>query len=140
MATTPARVSIRYDSFKEFLPETPSPPTSPEPDESRIHSSLMRENPSTHNLAAFKSRSVHQLTINPLHSKEASSLRSLTTKKMAQESLPDIYRDSVKCMNQIIKVVLPKSKSEAQALFDEAEKVQKLQPEHRAKVLAALQL
>lgn len=139
---TPIRspVSIRYDQFKVFPPETPSPPTSPEPEKPRIRISLMRENTSTDNLAALNRRSVQQLTsVNPLHFSEVSSRRCPSCKPDQPNSLSDIYRDSVKCMNEIIKVALPKSRSEAQALFDAAEKVQKLLPQHRDKVRAALQ-
>lgn len=140
---TPIRspVSVRYDQFKEFPPETPSPPTSPEPEEPRIHISLMRENTSTRNLAALNHRSVQQLTsVNPLHFSEVSSRRCPSCKlDQPNRSLSDIYRDSVKCMNKIIKVTLPKSKEDAQALFDEAEKAQQLLPQHRDKVRAALE-
>jgi hypothetical protein len=133
--------SIRYDLFEEISPETISPSTSPEQDKPRIHISLMRENPTTHNLAALNSRSVRQLTsINPLHFNEASYQRSPSCKPgQPNRSLSDIYRDSVKCMNKIIKEALPKGKNEAQALFAAAEKVQVLLPQHRDKIVSALQ-
>jgi hypothetical protein len=50
---------------------------------------------------------------------------------------PDIYRNSVKCMNQIIETTL-ENRENAQLLFTEAEQSQKLLPQHRLKAVAAL--
>jgi len=136
---TPVRPapSIRYDRFEGSFPEA-----TPGPEGPRIHISLRRANPSVRNLAVLNPRQA-ATSINPLHFEEASSLRRPSNEKqiekITQESLPDVYRSSVKCMNKIIKEVLPQSKEQVLALFAEADRLQQLLPPHRLKVVAKLQ-
>lgn len=136
---TPVRpaASIRYDRFEGSFPEA-----TPGPDGPRIHISLRRANPSVRNLAALNPRQT-ATSSNPLHFVEASSLKNPSNEKqmekITQESLPDVYRSSVKCMNKIIKELLPHSKEQALALFTEADRLQQLLPQHRLKVVEKLQ-
>lgn len=137
-ANSPIRpaADIRYDLFEGSSPGITAPPTSPQSEEPGIS---LNSGESVRDLSSLIRRSIQTTSINPLHCEQAASLRNLTATKMPQESLPDLYRNSVKCMNYIIKEVLPKNKEQAQALFAKAEKVQTLLPQHRAKVIAALQ-
>ncbi|MBS0647836.1 MAG: hypothetical protein JSS10_01270 [Verrucomicrobia bacterium] len=113
--------------------------------------SSLRETSSVFNLAELRAQAMeprirlnlkeekiqqNSLAVKPLPLREVEPLQSPGTKNKRQIS-PDIYRASVRCMNQIIETI-SENQENAQLLFTEAEQNQKLLPQHGLKAVAAL--